>query len=133
MHIPTLIFYSGKLFNKFQCTVRQSMFGKRITRECGLSFTRSKTILFLVPGHVKGEDDVKERIQDMMFTTSPPAELRLTVKRMFVMCGKSACQKKPPRSAHMARKKKTNINCNILIQKACTLTDDRFKQHHTTH
>jgi len=58
-----------------------------------------------VPRHVKGEDDVKERIQDMMFTTSPPVELRLTVKRMFVMCGKSACQKKPPHSAHMAQKK----------------------------
>jgi len=98
------MFYSGKPFNKFLCTVRQSMFGNRITGECGLSFTRSKPILFLVPGHVKGEDDVKERIQDMMFTTSPQAELRLTVKRMFVMCSKSACQKKP-HSAHMARKK----------------------------
>jgi len=107
------------------------MFGNRITGECGLSFTRSKPIIFLVTRYVKGED-VKERIQDMMFTTSPPAELRLTIKRMFVMCGKSARQKKPPYSAHMACKK-TNINCNILIQKACTLTDDRFKQHHTTH
>jgi hypothetical protein len=58
-----------------------------------------------VTGHVKGEDDVKERVQDMTFTTSPPAELWLTVKRMFVMCGKSACQKKPPHSVHMADKK----------------------------
>ena len=56
-------------------------------------------------GHVKGEDDMKEIIQDLRFTTSPPSELRLTVKRMFVMCGKSACQKKPPHFAHMARKK----------------------------
>jgi len=80
------------------------MFGNKITVECGLSFTRSKPILFLVTRHVKGEDDMKERIQDMMFTTSSPAELCLTVKRMFVMSGKSACQKKPPHSAHMARK-----------------------------
>jgi hypothetical protein len=51
------------------------MFGNRITRDCGSFIHQIQTIQFLVTGHVKGEDDVKERVQDMTFTTSPPAEL----------------------------------------------------------
>jgi hypothetical protein len=37
---------------------------------------------------------VKEKIQDMMFTTSPPAELELTVKRTFLMSGRPVCMSK---------------------------------------
>jgi hypothetical protein len=50
------------------------MFGNRITRDCGPFIHQIQNIQFLVAGHVKGEDDVKERFQDVMFT-SPPAEL----------------------------------------------------------